>query len=267
MPRLVVLLALTFLVSLLAAPAAHAQWDPSASAMLGQGYGQNALSQSVMTNTFNATGGSGGSGKKPSSKKPKAPRKATKRQLATLRFTPTAARTQANAAEISRILLASCPPEREGCPLDHAGLIAQGLTTGDHWTRYTDNVRTVVRGSERNLADAVSTFVILAWLAQQPTLDLTAAQKQGARRTAADLRNQMALSAPIRRLSDTRKQRLAETLGSIAQHTLALRHAYTKIPMPDEAEKLTRYLRDVTEELASVDVAQLRLTRTGFARR
>jgi hypothetical protein len=266
MSRLAVSLSLACLAALAAAPAATAQWDPAASAMLGQGYGQNALSQSVMTNTFNSTGGSGGSGKT-ESKKPKPPRKPTKRQLATLRFTPTAQRTQANAAEISQILLASCPPDREGCPLDHAGIIAQGLNTGDHWTRYTDNVRTVVRGSERNLADAVSTFVILAWLAQRPTLDLTAAQKQGARRVGADLRNQMALSAPIRRLSETRKQRLAETLGSIAQHTLALRHAYTRIQRPEEAEKLTRYLRDVTEELASVDVAQLRLTRTGFARR
>jgi hypothetical protein len=34
-------------------PSVHAQWDPVATLDLGMGYGQNALSQSVMTNVFN----------------------------------------------------------------------------------------------------------------------------------------------------------------------------------------------------------------------
>ena len=34
-------------------PTLHAQWDPGATVDLGMGYGQNALSQSVMTNVFN----------------------------------------------------------------------------------------------------------------------------------------------------------------------------------------------------------------------
>ena len=57
MPRFAVPL-FAFLTFLIATPAAQAQWDPSATAMLGQGYGMNALSQSVMTNTFNSSGGS-----------------------------------------------------------------------------------------------------------------------------------------------------------------------------------------------------------------
>lgn len=264
MPRFVVLL-FALLATLIAAPSAQAQWDPGATAMLGQGYGMNALSQSVMTNTFNSTGGSGGSGGSSKPKRQAKPRKATRAQLAKLRFTPTAARTQTNLPQISAVLLATCPPERTGCPLEHASIIAGNLA--DNNVRFRDNVRTLVRGSERNLADAVATFVVMAWVAQRPTLDMTAAQKQGARATGIELRNQLALNATARRLPEAKKQRLVETLAAIGQHTLALRHAYVQLGHTDEADKLTRYLREVADDLASVDVRDLRLTRKGFAKR
>ena len=41
-------------ISILINFCANAQWDPGASLSLGMGYGQNALSQSVMSNTFNS---------------------------------------------------------------------------------------------------------------------------------------------------------------------------------------------------------------------
>jgi hypothetical protein len=252
-------IAVLLLAALVFAPAASAQWDPGASADLGQGYGMNALSQSVMTNTFNTTG-------RPRTKaKAKKPRTPTRAQRAKLRFTPTAERTAANVPAITAVLLASCPPERAGCPVEHASIIADHLA--ENRTRFRDNVRTLVRGSDRNLADAVATFVVMAWLAQRPTLELTAAQKQGARRTGTALRDQLALQAPVRRLPAAKKQRLVELLGAIAQHTLALRQAYVELGHPDEAEQLTRYLREVTEKLTAVDVTTLRLTRKGFARR
>lgn len=263
MVRFTVLL-FALLATLIVAPSAHAQWDPGASAMLGQGYGMNALSQSVMSNTFNASG-KGGSGGSSKPKKKAKPRKATKAQLAKLRFTPTAARTEANLPQISAVLLATCPPDREGCPIDHATIITDLLR--DNRVRFRANIRAVIRGSDRNLADAVTTFLVMAWAAQRPTLKLTTAQTQGARATAADLRNQLALSAPARRLSDAKKQRLMETLGAIAQHSLALRHMYLQMGRTDQADKLTRHLRDVADDLTSVDVRDLKLTRKGFARR
>ena len=231
--------------------------------MLGQGYGMNALSQSVMTNTFNSSGGSSGGSNR--TKKPKKPRKPTKAQLAKLRFTPTAANTEANVPQISAVLLASCPPEREGCPIDHAAVIAGNLR--DNRVRFRDNVRTLVGGTDRNVSDAIATFMVMAWVAQRPTLELTSAQKQGARAAGTDLRRQLALQAKVRRLSPARKQQLVELLGAIAQHSLALRHAYVQLGYPDQADKLTRYLRDVAWELTSVDVSRLKLARKGFAKR
>ena len=235
MVRFAVLL-FSLLAALIAVPSAQAQWDPGASAMLGQGYGMNALSQSVMSNTFNSSGkgGSGGSSKPKKAK----PRKPTKAQLAKLRFKPTAARTEANLPHISAVLLATCPPDREGCPIDHATIIAN--LERDNRVRFRANIREVIRGSDRNVADAVTTFLVMAWAAQRPTLELTTAQAQGARATAADLRNQLALSAPARRLSDAKKQRLMETLGALAQHSLALRHMYLQLGRTDQADKLTR---------------------------
>ncbi len=268
MRRFITAFACAFACVFAAAPAAQGQWDPGASAMLGQGYGQAALSQSVMSNAFGSSGTGGGSGGKGGKGKGKsAPKKPTKSQLNKLRFTPRAARTRANAAEISRVLLATCPPERTGCPVDHAGIVAAGVASGDHHVRFRSNLRTLLDGSDRNVADGVTGFLVLAWMAQRPSFDVTSAQRKGLRRTARALREQMALSAPVRRLSDARKQRLVEVLGSLAQHTLALRHAYQQLGHPEQAEKLTRYLRDVAKDLTSVDVSQLKLMRSGLTKR
>lgn len=264
MRRLPVVLATALLVLALA-PVASAQWDPAATAQLGAGYGQNALAQSTMRNAFGTSGSGSGSSSRPKPK-PK-PRKATRAQLRTLGFTPATATTSAHAQAIKDTLVASCPPDRYGCPLDHVAIAAQGVDSGDHRVRFRANIRTLVGGTDRNVADGIATFMVVAWLAQRPTLKLTEAQAQGAKRLKADLRNQLALDPEVRRMPDASKQRLVELLGAIAQHSLSLRHAYGQLGQAEEGERLTRHLREVADELTSVDVRDLRLTRKGFVRK
>jgi hypothetical protein len=261
--RATVAIALAVAAVLMSAVVARAQWDPSATADLGAGYGALALSQSVLSNTRD--GGSGGASKP---KRRKKPRKATARQLRALRFAPDPAITQANHARLAEMLLAACPPERTGCPTNHAQIIAERLPTGQFLGEFGKNVKQLLHGSRNNVADAVSGFVLLSWVTQRAEPgrpdSLTAAETAGARRFLRDTRDALARSRKMRRIPDAKKQQFAEMLGNVAQHGINLQRTYLELGYPATADEVSAYLRDLTEDWLGIDVADLRLTRRGF---
>ncbi len=251
---------------LLWAGPASAQWDPSASADLGAGYGDLALSQSILSNT---RGGDGGGASKPTHRKqPKAP---TARQLRALRYVPDPAVTAADNARVAQVLLASCPPDRVGCPANHAEIIDKYLPTGVLFDTFGKNVKELLGGSRRNLADVAAGFVVLIWATRHERADsdavLTDAQTRGAKRFLRDTRRALARNRKIRRLPDAEQQRVAETLATVAQHGINLHRTYLVLGETAAADELRDYLRDVAEDWIGVDVGELRLTRRGFVRR
>ena len=251
---------------LFSAAPAGAQWDPSATADLGAGYGNLALSQSVLSNTREG-GSGGGSAQRKKARKPKKP---TVRQLRALRFAPDPAVAAANNARLAEVLLAACPPERTGCPANHAQIIAERLPTGEFLHTFGTNVKKLLGGSPRNVADAASGFVLLTWVIQRAEQggrsSLTPAELAGARRFLRGTRDTLARSRKLRRLPDPEQQRLAETLGNVAQHGINLRATFLALGDPATAADVSGYLRDRAEDWMGIDVADLRLTRRGFVR-
>jgi hypothetical protein len=253
-------------VVLVSAAPAGAQFDPGATADLGAAYGDLALSDSILENTGDRRSGSGGKpGKRKRSTKP------TAAQLRTLRFAPDPAVTAANNARVAEVLLAACPPERTGCPPNHEQIIAELLPTGVLHDLFGGNVETLLGGSRRNVADAAAGFVVLIWVTQRDEpgrpATLTSAQSAGARAFLRDTREALARSRRFRRLPDAKQQRMAETLGAVAQHGISLRRAYLEAGEVAASERVATYLRDVAKDWTGLDADDLRLTRRGFVER
>lgn len=255
---------------LVAAAPAAAQWDPGASGDLGAGYGQTALSQSILSNTRDAGSGGGGS-RQPKRNAKKRQRKPTQRQLRTLRFAPDPVVTEVNNARLAGVLLATCPPERAYCPPSHADLIAGLLPAGQFRASFDRNLEALAGGSPNNLADVAAGAVLLAWEAQrsepgrQPTF--TSAEQAGAKRFLRGTRAALAVVGRIRRMPDADQQRVAETLANVTQHGISLQYAYLAQDDTATAVIVAEYLRDVMRRWLKVDVDALRLTRRGLLRR
>lgn len=271
--RPIVALATVIAAVLLSCAPAQAQWDAGATADLGAGYGELAVSQSILSGARGGgSGGSGGSSKgRPKDKKPKKAKKATARQLRALRFTSAPAVTEANDARLAETLLAACPLDRVGCPTNHPQLIADGLPTGQFRRGFRTNLKQTMRGSDRNVADVASGFILLVWQTQRARADrpdqLTGAERTGARRFLSGTRGALALDKKLRARSDAEQQRIAETLANVAQHGISLHRAYLDLGEAGTAEDLRRYLRRLAQDWLDVDVKQLRLTRKGFVRK
>jgi hypothetical protein len=240
------------LVALLAAPRAHAIFDGAAYAFPVPDYVSGQIGQAALTNTYDASRSSSSSGSKRDSSrrepKPK-PRRPTAAQRRTLRFTESPGVTQ----RIHQTLL-----DRTGA--DPAVLIPQREQVKADWSRVlTENLE----WSPRDLGDATAfTFIQLnRFYRGQSMLDERAAA--AVRR---QVRDDLALSSSVRRMSSDRKQTAAEMLqlrtiflGSALelhqQHGDAAAAGSTK----DDIRRFTR-------EIFGIDLRKVKIGKKGLVR-
>lgn len=233
---------------------AGAYYDGPAYAFPVPDYVSGLIGQNALSNAYAASGSSSrGTRSRTTRAKPKpkpTPKRATARQLRTLRFVPRPEVT----ARIHELLVA-----RTGRPAAEIVPLLDGVKAD--WERVLTKT---VRWSARDLGDA-SAFTFLQLNRLYRGQSRLKASVVAALRT--QVRTDLALSAGVRRLPDADKQQAAEMLQ--------LRTVFLASSLEDSRQRgdaaATRTAREdvrrFTREIYGVDLAKVKLTSTGLARR
>lgn len=203
-----------------------------------------------------------------STRKPRRAPRATAKQLRALRFTPTAARTRRIDAQLATAAKATTPVPWHA-EVDR--FVTEGV--------YRNGVRQLVRtlgGSTRNVSDHLAATLVLGWVTHEqdrrrrgdgPTLlRLTDAQVRGGRAFLRQARHALARQPRVRRLSDARKQELAEGPALSVMHVNTVVRSLVDIEQRTDAARLQDALNAAFERTFGVRLRRITLTAKGFSR-
>ncbi len=230
------------------------------------------VSASLLDLNRPATGSSGSSGSSGSTRKPKQPakpRKPTRAQLRTLRYKPLAARERQVDAQLNAAWKAASPPEM------HAALDERFGQGG--YRPVLNEVLGALGGSTRDFGDRLGATLVVAWVTHShdrkpspdgtPTpLRFTSAQVRGGRAFLKQVRNALALEPRIRRLSDARKQRVADTVGLSVMHVDSAVREFSDADQRMTAARMQDGLNAAMRKAFGVDLRRIKLTSKGFER-
>lgn len=227
------------------------------------------VSSSLLDLNRPSTGSSGSSGSSGSARKPKKQPKVTRAQLRTLRYKPSAARERQIDAQLNAAWKATSPPAMHPALDERFG---QG-----GYRPVLNEVITRLGGSTRDFGDRLGATLVVAWLAHHhdrkpsttgaPTpLSFTTAHQRGGRAFLKQVRNSLALEPRIRRLSDARKQRAADTIGLSVVHVDSAVRAFSDADQRMTAAHMQDGLNAAMKKALGVDLRRIKLTGKGFER-
>ena len=239
---------LSALVACVGSDAAVAQWSGRATASMGRGYGNLALSQSILSGTRRL-------GEAAPSRRDAAQPAVTPAQIdAALTFTADPQRSERIRAEVIDTISAQNPALRAG---------AEKAFAGDAVLKEFDRVMTANGYSSRNVADDMTVLLLVSWETCSGS-EATKAQMRGARQQVLGI----FLGNPaLRAMSEAERQDMAER---IAYHVVLGSTARQEALRSGDPARLAQVRQSAAAMLMTqlgIDLSQLRLTDKGFRKK
>jgi hypothetical protein len=238
--------AIALALAVMVAPSAHAQIDPPISDPLG-------AVQAWATAESLARLLPDGRSAAPTRRTPARPRRASRAQLAALRFTRDARVTAANNAAVVAQLGAGHDPQTVVADIERNRRLAH------------EHMRSLAgRWSANDLGDVAAYVLLSGYAAYHGRGSLPGAPVRAVQRTA---RNGLALRKRIRQMSNADKQTAAEMSEIRMIYSLAALSAARAAGDGDTAEETRWEIRTWVRDVYCLDLERARLTRHGFVER